>query len=170
LLAFDFISDDSTIFYSALTASPKNLYGSELAIKIDHALTPELDAELVSATLDKGKGVRVSTIVFDYEDAALHDADMQRLDEIIDLVRDLDDVKIQLNGHNFGFDTRKQEMSQKRVLNIIQYLETRGVPSRMISYSYDDRDPSFRAKAAAFSDDTANFYIRRVDVKIIPMK
>ena len=171
IIAVDFEDDQGKLFRSVYTVKPTQDSVATIPIVVDYALHPPFDRTEAMTLFDQGKSYRVETLVFDYASAELNEEMKESLDRVIKLEKQFNRVGIRITGHNWGFSIRERDFSQRRVLNVIQYLEKQGVDRSRIRYGYVDQDADFRKRAPSKSVHTpmANMYERRVDVRLAPI-
>lgn len=169
VVTLDFEDRNGEVFRSVYTVDSTG--GTNIEILVDYTLKPTFNKIEATALFDQGKSYRVATLIFDYADANLNDGMKEAIDKVISLQRQYNDVGFRITGHNWGFSHREQDFSQRRVLNIVQYLEEKGIDRDLIKYGYVDQNLAVRKRSPIKKAHRpmANMYERRVDIKLSPI-
>lgn len=104
----------------------------------------EVKQNLYLVPIEKGAVVTLNNIFFDFDKATLRPSSYPELNRIVNLMRDNQDMKIKIKGHTdaIGSDNYNEELSQKRVQSVVDYLIENGISKeRLESEGYGEEKP-----------------------------
>ena len=153
---------------------PKNAASVDLTIKSPGFMSVnkliELEGESVSreyhlTPLEVGATITLNNVYFERGNSTLLDESYVELDQVVDMLKENPDVKIELSGHtdNQGSSKLNLQLSQERVDVVVQYMEKKGIESkRMKGRGYGGTRP-----VASNASEGTRKKNRRVEILIL---
>lgn len=147
----------------AIHATLKRYFPFDTILTI-HPSKNEYQAVLPLQAMLLSMVVRLKNIQFEFNSALLMPDSYTELDKIIELMKDNDEVHIQLSAHtdNVGNDVYNQKLSQRRGDAVLQYIVAGGIsPERITAVGYGKTQP-----LVPNTSDENRAINRRVEFKI----
>ncbi|NMM49350.1 OmpA family protein [Marinigracilibium pacificum] len=130
--------------YGLFTKAENYLYQSlSINLKDESINTFNRDIQLVP--IKSGEYYRLGNVYFDFDDFKLKPESKPELDNIVSLLEENPDIKIQIEGHtdDKGEPSYNLSLSQKRARSVYDYLVNKGISeSRLSSKGYGDSMPA----------------------------
>ncbi len=88
------------------------------------------------AEITKGQIIELNSLSFKMNDATLNSSNYPRLNEVYEFLKENKDVVIEIGGHTSGLcdDVYCNKLSKDRAKNVAEYLQSKGIPMRQLSY------------------------------------
>lgn len=104
--------------------------------------TPKGDRVDVNGCTIKGE-IRLPRVVFETAKATLLPESYPILDEAVATLKKNPDLRIEVAGHtdSRGTDAYNQDLSERRALTVLRYLQERGVTNELTSHGYGESQP-----------------------------
>jgi len=143
-LIFTLISEDKKIWVHLKAGSWKGWYRLNIIEEKGFVQKLVFGAEEIKKQLDEKGHVAIYGILFDVDKASLKPASEKPLQEIVKLLRDYPDLKLELQGHtdNQGSADYNRDLSQRRAESVKAYLIAYGTDtSRLEAKGYGLSQP-----------------------------
>lgn len=81
-----------------------------------------------------GEAIRLNSLIFSRGEADIHPESYGELDQVVSMMKDNEDIVIQLEGHtdNLGNPRANLELSEERVESVKDYLTEKGIARRRV--------------------------------------
>ncbi|MFN5844288.1 MAG: OmpA family protein, partial [Flavobacteriia bacterium] len=125
----------------------------------------EIQRDLYLSPLAVGEVIRLNNLFFDFAKADLKNESKAELERVVSLLKNNPSMKIEIGGHtdNVGDDASNLKLSQQRVLSVVNYLVSNGIPSSQLSSKgYGEQKP-----VADNTSDAGRAKNRRVEFTIL---
>lgn len=119
----------------------------------------------VNVKFEIARNYRLDRVYFDFGKATLRPESFPELEELVEFMRNKDDIRIEIAGHtdNVGKDADNLKLSQQRAEAIRNYLVKKGIqPARVVAKGYGATLP-----IADNATDEGRQKNRRTEVKIL---
>ncbi len=127
----------------------------------------EITKEILLSPVELGKTIQLENVLFERSQAILLQSSYKELDKLAEFMLENPKIEIELSGHtdNSGNATLNLELSEKRVLKVMQYLIEKGIDeSRIAGKGYGGSKP-----IANNDNEMTRKLNRRVEFKITKM-
>ena len=104
----------------------------------------EVNKEVLLKKVAVGTSIVLKNIFFDYDKATLRDESIPELGRLIDLLKEVPTMKIEISGHtdSRGTDEYNQKLSESRAKSVVAYLIEKGIASKRLQYKgYGESKP-----------------------------
>lgn len=161
--SFSFNMEDGSDYAIMITADGYSPYSE--TIKAADALDRRIFKTIELRPTGVNKIIRLEKLIFALGKAEITDASYQELDELVEMLKQNDNINIQLEGHTDFRGNAKQNMklSEERVEAVKEYLVNKGIDKRRIkTKAFGGTQPLSRG-----DDNEARRSNRRVEVRIL---
>jgi len=88
------------------------------------------------AEISQGQIIKISSLSFKMNEAALNTSAYARLDEIYDFLKENKEVVVEIGGHTSGLCDADycNQLSTARAKEVATYLENKGIPTKQLNY------------------------------------
>jgi len=95
-------------------------------------------ADTSNYTNEKFKNVRIETVLFDFDDTEISRQEQERLNEVINLMKDNPYIMLEVVGHAdlIGNDEYNKSLSARRAEAVMNFLKDRGIGKDRIKINY----------------------------------
>jgi outer membrane protein OmpA-like peptidoglycan-associated protein len=141
------------------------LFHSENFIIPENAVYQEIQKDIYLKPIKIGQSIVLRNIFFDFDKATLRPESKTELDNLIKLMNDNPNIKIEISGHtdNIGSAAYNQKLSEARAKAVVDYLVEHGIDRSRLSYiGY-----GFEKPIATNDTEEGRQLNRRVEFKII---
>jgi outer membrane protein OmpA-like peptidoglycan-associated protein len=152
-------SDDKQSLSNSVDVSTKGKKRSE---------TFNVDLELEK--FEKGKGIEVKDIFYDYDKADIRPDAMPSLDQLVKLLIDNPQYKVEMGSHTDcrGSDSYNQNLSERRAKSVVKYCTLRGIDSRRLTFKgYGESEPRVNCEPCESCSEEQHQQNRRTEFKVI---
>lgn len=125
----------------------------------------EYTVDITIKEIKAGKSFVVNNVFFDFSKANLKPESYYELDQIVKILKDNPNFKLEIAGHtdNIGTDESNMTLSQNRAASVVNYLIAKGIDkSRLVAKGYGKNKP-----VADNSTEEGRQKNRRVEFKIL---
>lgn len=173
-----FTSNEKTGRYLVSLPSGKNygiavkkdgyLFHSENFIIPENAQYQEIQKDIYLKPIKIGQSIVLRNIFFDFDKATLRPESKTELENLIKLLNDNPNIKIEISGHtdNIGSAAYNQKLSESRAKAVVDYLIEHGIDRSRLSYM----GYGFEKPIATNDTEEGRQLNRRVEFKIVEAK
>ncbi len=114
-----------------------------------------------------GNNLVIDNIYYDYDKSNIRQDARKPLNELVDLLNDYPDMRIELSSHtdSRGSTEYNDKLSQDRAESAVRYLSSRGISSsRMVAKGYGERNPYVKCSSCTEAQHQSN---RRTEIQIL---
>ena len=122
---------------------------------------PDLDIAKISV----GQKLRINDLSFDSDSSNISQSNFEVLEEVVEFMQQNESVIVEIGGHTNTIPPHEycDKLSDERAKNVADYLVSRGISSRRVSYKgYGKREPLTDSTTAMGRAKN-----QRVEIKII---
>lgn len=104
----------------------------------------EINKEVLLKKVAVGTSIVLKNIFFDYDKATLRKESIPELERLINLLKEVPTMKIEISGHtdSRGTDEYNQKLSESRAKSVVAYLIDKGIASKRLQYKgYGESKP-----------------------------
>jgi len=144
------------------------LFHSENFIIPENAVYQEIQKDIYLKPIKIGQSIVLRNIFFDFDKATLRPESKTELDNLIKLMNDNPNIKIEISGHtdNIGSAAYNQKLSEARAKAVVDYLVEHGIDRSRLSYM----GYGFEKPIASNDTEEGRQLNRRVEFKIVEVK
>jgi len=141
------------------------LFHSENFIIPENAQYQEIQKDIYLKPIKVGQSIVLRNIFFDFDKATLRPESTTELENLIKLMNDNPNIKIEISGHtdNIGSAAYNQKLSESRAKAVVDYLIEHGIERYRLSYM----GYGFEKPIAPNDTEEGRQLNRRVEFKII---
>ena len=125
----------------------------------------EIEKDVDLQKFDVGSKIVLRNIFFDTDKSTLRPESIYELTELLNLLKDMPNLKIELSGHtdNRGSATHNQKLSEDRAKAVVDYLVSKGIDASRLTY----KGYGFDQPVASNDTDAGRQLNRRTEFKIV---
>lgn len=130
--------------YGIAVSHPDYLFHSENFVIPENSAFREIYKEVHLKSVSVGSKIVLRNIFFDFDKASLREESFPELDRLVDLLNEVDDIKIEIGGHtdSRGSASYNQQLSERRAKSVVDYLVDKGInPKRLKHVGYGQTSP-----------------------------
>jgi outer membrane protein OmpA-like peptidoglycan-associated protein/tetratricopeptide (TPR) repeat protein len=111
-------------------------FNSKLINPNDKEFDPPTTVDLKISKVEKNKPIRLENVNFEIDSYQLDDAGKANINLLVEFMKANPEIKITLHGHtdNMGSTIYNEELSQRRVKSVRDYMVSQGITSARISF------------------------------------
>jgi outer membrane protein OmpA-like peptidoglycan-associated protein/tetratricopeptide (TPR) repeat protein len=115
---------------------PDHIYQSRFIDKDSATFNAPVEINFEIEKVETGKSYQLHDIYFATNSAQLSAKSLFILNEFIDFLKDNNSIRVDIHGHtdDVGDDTFNMDLSKRRAQAVYDYLVSKGIPSRRLSY------------------------------------
>jgi len=144
------------------------LFHSENFVIPENAQYQEIQKDIYLKPIKVGQSIVLRNIFFDFDKATLRPESKTELENLIKLMNDNPNIKIEISGHtdNIGSAAYNQKLSESRAKAVVDYLIEHGIDKSRLSYM----GYGFDKPIAPNDTEEGRQLNRRVEFKIVEAK
>jgi len=144
------------------------LFHSENFVIPENAQYQEIQKDIYLKPIKVGQSIVLRNIFFDFDKATLRPESKTELENLIKLMNDNPNIKIEISGHtdNIGSAAYNQKLSESRAKAVVDYLIEHGIDRSRLSYM----GYGFEKPIAPNDTEEGRQLNRRVEFKIVETK